>query len=171
MKIAVMGYSGSGKSTLAARLGAELGLPVLHLDRVNFLPGWRERDREEARAMTAAFLEKEGWVVDGNYPGLCQQERLEQADRIVLLLFGRLRCLWRAWRRSRQFAGRTRDSMAEGCEEKFNLEFLWWILHAGRDRAQRARWREICRTWPGKTVVLRSPGELEDWLSRHIAGS
>ena len=96
-----MGYSGSGKSTLAARLGAELGRPVLHLDRVNFLPGWRERDREEARAMTAAFLEKEDWVVDGNYPGLCQQERLEQADRIVLLLFGRFRCLWRAWRRSR----------------------------------------------------------------------
>ena len=38
MKIAVIGYSGSGKSTLAKHLGEETGYPVLHLDKVNFLP-------------------------------------------------------------------------------------------------------------------------------------
>lgn len=48
MKIAILGYSGSGKSTLARRLGEQYGIPVLHLDRVQFLPGWRERDPEEA---------------------------------------------------------------------------------------------------------------------------
>ena len=43
MKIAVLGYSGSGKSTLARKLGELYGVPVLHLDAVQFLPGWRER--------------------------------------------------------------------------------------------------------------------------------
>lgn len=48
MKIAVIGYSASGKSTLAARLGEMTGCPVLFLDKVQFLPGWQERDRAEA---------------------------------------------------------------------------------------------------------------------------
>ena len=43
MKIAVTGYSGAGKSTLARTLGERLGCPVLHLDTVQFTPGWVER--------------------------------------------------------------------------------------------------------------------------------
>ena len=45
MKIAVIGYAASGKSTLAARLGEMTGCPVLFLDKVQFVPGWQERDR------------------------------------------------------------------------------------------------------------------------------
>ena len=51
MKIAVMGYSGAGKSTLAKKLGRLYDCPVLYLDRIQFEPGWKERDREEAKRM------------------------------------------------------------------------------------------------------------------------
>ena len=40
MRIAVIGYSGAGKSTLARALGARYGVPVLHMDRVHWAPGW-----------------------------------------------------------------------------------------------------------------------------------
>lgn len=40
MKIAVIGYSGSGKSTLSRKLGEKYGLPVLHIDAVEFKPNW-----------------------------------------------------------------------------------------------------------------------------------
>ena len=56
MKIAVIGYAASGKSTLAARLGEMTGCPVLFLDKVQFVPGWQERDRAEARGMVEDFL-------------------------------------------------------------------------------------------------------------------
>ena len=49
MKIAVIGYSGAGKSTLAKKLGKLFRCPVLHLDRIQFEPGWKERDRGEAK--------------------------------------------------------------------------------------------------------------------------
>ena len=85
MKIAVIGYSGSGKSTLSRQLGEVYGIPVLHLDTVQFCADWQERDREEARAMVAAFMQRDAWVIDGNYRGFFQEERLGQADRILFL--------------------------------------------------------------------------------------
>ena len=85
MKIAVIGYSGAGKSTLAKKLGKLFRCPVLHLDRIQFEPGWKERDRETARRMAEDFLdenENRGWIIDGNYSGLCQERRLKEADLI-----------------------------------------------------------------------------------------
>ena len=80
MKVAVIGYSGSGKSTLAKKLGRIYQCPVLHLDRINFEPGWRERDPEDARRTVSGFLDENGengWIIDGNYSGLCQERRLK----------------------------------------------------------------------------------------------
>ena len=51
MKIAVMGYSGAGKSTLSRALSQRLGLPLLHLDKVQFTAGWQELDHAEDLAM------------------------------------------------------------------------------------------------------------------------
>ncbi len=133
MKIAVLGYSGAGKSTLARALASALDIPCLHLDQVHWLPGWTERAREESRQMVKDFLDQNSsWVIDGNYKSFCYEQRLEQADHIVFLNFPRLRCLWRAWRRSIRYRDRTREDMGEGCVEKFDWEFIRWILWEGR---------------------------------------
>ena len=101
MKIAILGTSGSGKSTLAKRLGERYGLPVLHMDTVHFLPGWVERPFAEEEAMVRQFLDENagGWVIDGNYTKTCYARRLEEADKIIVLWFSPLVCLWRAVRR------------------------------------------------------------------------
>lgn len=70
MRIAVVGSSGSGKSTLARRLGAELGLPHIELDAINWQPGWRglnDHDPAEFIARVGAAIAAEAWVSDGNY--------------------------------------------------------------------------------------------------------
>ena len=92
MKISIMGYSGAGKTTLANQLAAQYGCGVLHLDRVNFTRGWRERDRAEAQQMLEETLAQPDWVIDGNYANLCIDRRLAQSDRIILLLFPRRIC-------------------------------------------------------------------------------
>ena len=87
MKIAIIGYSGSGKSTLAKTLGELYDIPTLHLDTVHFLPNWVERTNEDERRIVTEFLDKnEGWVIDGSYSKIVYERRMEEADKIILLL-------------------------------------------------------------------------------------
>ena len=160
MKIAVIGYSGAGKSTLAAGLAEFYGLPLLYLDTVQFTAGWRERDRDEARSMAAEFMKQDGWVIDGNYAGFYQKERLSAADLIVFLDFPRRICFPAAVKRRFQYRGRARESMAEGCGERLDPAFLCWLLWRGRTKAHRAHYREICQTYPEKTAVLKNRREV-----------
>lgn len=58
MKIAIIGYSDSGKSTLAGELSRRLTLPVLYLDTVQFLPGWKVRPQDEGKQILARYPDK-----------------------------------------------------------------------------------------------------------------
>ena len=88
MKIAVIGYSGSGKSPLPRRLGRRFKLPVLFLDQVHWLPGWKEQEpREEAFQVEAFMDDHDSWVIDGNYSRLSFQRRMEEADHIIFMNF------------------------------------------------------------------------------------
>lgn len=42
--------------------------------------------------------------------------------------------LARALGRYFRFRGKTRPDMAEGCCEKMDWEFAWWLLYKGRTR-------------------------------------
>lgn len=166
MKIAILGYSGSGKSTLASFLGKRYELPVLHLDSIQFLPKWEVRDKDERAALYAQFLKEHtnGWVIDGNYTALDFDQRLEEADVILLLLFPALRCLWRCYKRYRTHRNRVRDSMAEGCEEKLDAEFICWILWESRTAKHRARYRAIIERYPEKVTVLKSQRQIDRYM-------
>ena len=164
MKIAILGYSGAGKSTLARKLGELYRVPVLHLDQVQFIPGWVVRDQREAADLVSAFMEQPEWVIDGNYGGFHQRRRLEEADKILILNFPRLICLYRVLNRWRLSHGRTREDMAPGCPEKVDREFLWWVLHEGRNRARREHFRRILAEWPDKALALGSQRRVDEYL-------
>lgn len=167
MKIVIRGYSGSGKSTLARKLGEKYGVPVLHLDRVQWLPSWTERDDAEKRQIVKAFLdENESWIIDGNYSSLYQERRLEEADLILLLLFPRLSCLYRVSKRKRQYRGQTRPDMGEGCQEKLDAAFLRWVLWEGRSRKIRQNYANIQKQYPEKTIVIRKQRELDGYIKK-----
>lgn len=46
-RISIIGGSGTGKTTLANNLGKQLNLPVYHIDGINYLDNWQERDKGE----------------------------------------------------------------------------------------------------------------------------
>ena len=165
MKIAVIGYSGCGKSTLARFLGEHYDICVLHLDRVHWLPGWKERAQSEKQEIVRSFLDDHGaWVIDGNYSNLFFERRLFETDQIVLMRFCRLTCLWRAVKRYFAYRGRTRESMTEGCPEKIDLEFIWWILYKGRSRKQRDNFTRVPAQYPAKTIVIKNQRQLTAYM-------
>ena len=164
MKIAVIGYSGAGKSTLARALGERYGIPVLHFDTVHWAPGWQERDKTEAHQIAHEFMEQPEWVIDGNYTKYEYQRRMAEADVIIFLDFPRLSCFARAWKRYFRNRGKTRADMCEGCPERMDLEFMWWILWKGRTRKKKEEFRRLLAEYPDKAVVLKSQKEIDEYL-------
>lgn len=166
MKIAILGYSGAGKSTLARQLGGLYHLPVLHLDTVQFLPGWKERPADESRRLVRRFMEENDcWVIDGNYSSFYQLQRLQQAGMIIILNYSRLACLWYALRRYQKNKGRTRADMTPGCPEKLDAAFIRWILWDGRTGAVRRRYRQIALQYPEKLALLKNRRQANRWLA------
>lgn len=163
MKIAIVGYSGSGKSTLARKLSEQHQIPVLHFDRVQFLPGWEIRPEEEKERMTREFLDSHtDWVIDGNYSKLSFRRRMEEADVIILMVFGRFTCLRRVRRRYQTYKNTTRPDMGEGCNEKLDWEFVKWVLWKGRSKATRQRFRWVMTQYPDKTLVIKNQRQLDE---------
>lgn len=163
MKIAIIGYSGCGKSSLAQALEEKWKLPVLYLDTVHHLPGWKARDRAETNRIVGEFLDthnESGWIIDSTYRRHHFARRMEEADQILLLRFGRLNCLYRAWKRYRTYKGKSRPSMTVGCDEKFDWEFVRWILWEGRTSHDPV-FDEVQKTYGDKVVLIRNQRQLD----------
>ena len=165
MKIAIIGYSGAGKSTLAEKLSHYYSIPKLHMDTLQFQPGWQDSDREWMLTEMKNFLTKqEAWVIDGNYSWCFYEERMQEADQIIFLNFLPLTCLFRAFKRYLAYRGKVRESMAAGCPEQFNWEFIRWILWDGRTKNAKDRYQYLNNTYPEKMHILHSQAEIDYFL-------
>jgi adenylate kinase family enzyme len=160
-RILVLGPCGAGKSTLARRIGARLGLPVVHLDRLFWKPGWVTSGPEEFRERVALEVARDAWVIDGNYTNHLDL-RLPRAQAIILLDLPRFIYFPRAvWRSIRNY-GRDRDDLGPGCPEKFDRTFLFdWVWnYPSRSRADNAQL--MAELPPGiRGIVLTSPREVK----------
>lgn len=158
-RILVIGSPGAGKSTLARRLSRRMRLPLIHLDREYFGPGWTMPPREAWREQVRALAARSAWVMEGNYASTFDL-RVPRATAIVWLDIPRWRCLASvAWRVIRN-RGLVRDDLGPGCVERFDSSFMRWIwAYPRRMRLKTARMLERLR--PGQRVfILRSRREI-----------
>ena len=164
MRVAILGYSGSGKSTLAKYLGNVLNTPVLYLDTVQFKENWLERDKKEAINIVSDFMNKKGWIIEGNYIPFLQNERLEKADYIIYFAFSRFNCLYRAIKRFFKYRNTNRESISVGCNEKIDIEFIWWILHQGRNKNIKNHYKKALSPYKNKVFILKNQKQLNDFM-------
>lgn len=121
-KIMVIGSPGAGKSTFARKLQKKTHLPLYYLDML-----WHRADktnvsREEFDARLGEILQKDAWIIDGNYQRTLEM-RLQACDTVFLLDFPLEICL--AGVKSR--IGKPREDMP-WIETEFDAEFKQWIL-------------------------------------------
>jgi len=132
-RVLVIGCGGAGKTRLARRLGEFLGLPVHHLDRLFWKPGWEPSTDEEIRRAIEQIFETDRWIMDGNYSGTMEM-RMARADTIIFLDLPTLACLCGVIARYLTYRDRTRPDMTEGNIERLGFDFLAWILTYRRRR-------------------------------------
>ncbi len=83
-RVLVIGCSGAGKSPLARQLHERTGLPLIHLDRLFWKPGWEQSDIGEFRDRCRALCDKDEWIMDGSYFSNLSL-RLLRADTVFYL--------------------------------------------------------------------------------------
>ena len=135
-RILIIGCGGAGKSTLAWQLGEKTGLPVVHLDQLFWHPGWVESTKDEIDAKIMEELGKPQWIMDGNYNRTLPM-RLRKCDTVIYLDFSRFACLFGVMKRVLTTYGTVRPDMAEGCPERFDLDFIKWVWNFNKTKRER----------------------------------
>lgn len=95
-KIAIVGNTASGKSTLAVLLGKKLGLPVYHLDKYLWRPGWVRVPEAEFTHDHDLLLQHTAWIIDGVAYFSALKKRLLEADVIIYFKLNPTVCKKRA---------------------------------------------------------------------------
>ncbi len=164
-RIMIFGFSGGGKSTLARKMGEILDIEPTHFDRLHWLPGWVESTRDYKREMIKPVLERDRWIIEGNYHHIYWNERLEKADTVIFIDVNRFTCIYQAWKRSLMYKGKTRPDMGEGCTEKFDLEFAKWVFFKGRKKRREYLKAIKQQKNSGKnTCILKSIKDINKFL-------
>jgi len=167
----VIGSGGAGKSTFALALGARTGLPVVHLDREYWRPGWVEPPKEAWEARVRDLIARPRWIHDGNYGGTLDA-RLAAADTCVFLDLPRTTCLARVVRRRIALGGRTRPDVTEGCPERLTWDFVRWIWTYPRRRRPGILTKVAdFERRGGRAVVPRSAADVRAFLDGAVATS
>ena len=161
-RIIIIGCAGAGKSTLARQLGQKLNLPVVHLDKIFWNPGWVEMEKDEFDSRIRAEMDKETWIIDGNY-NRTMPERIQRSDTVIYLDFSRIACLWGVIKRNLTNRGKVRPDMGEGCPEKIDMEFLKWVWNYNRDKRER-NYRLLNEATHAETIVLKNRRMVKRFL-------
>ncbi|WP_342513494.1 topology modulation protein [Sporosarcina sp. FSL K6-1522] len=170
-KVLVVGVSaGVGKSTFARRLGELTGLEVTHLDRLYWKPNWVEASAEEFSAAQQKVVEKDQWIMEGNYTGTFPI-REAHADTLIYMELPLRVCLYRVLKRRVQYHGKTRQDIGEGCQEKIDWAFLKFIVttYGTRKKTMQERMQRFAEQ--GKTVhYLTTTAQIEGFLATYRRG-
>lgn len=162
-KVIVIGSGGSGKSTFSKRIGEITGLPVTHLDKLYWRSGWVEPSKEEWVEIHGKLLEGDSWILDGNFGGT-MEARIKACDTVIFLDLPRITCLYRVLKRRLTYQRQNRPDMAEGCNEKIDLQFLLWVWNY--PKRSKPRREELFKKYgDGKTIIrLTSQKAADEFL-------
>lgn len=161
-KILIIGCPGSGKSTFARALREITGLPLYHLDRLYWNPDKTTVPKEVFRQRLREVLEKDCWILDGNYNST-MEPRLKQCDAVFFLDYPVEVCI--SGIRAR--FGKPREDLP-WVETEQDEDFLRFI----RDFREESRPKilALLNKYPEKQVItFRTRQEADAWLRKQAA--
>lgn len=157
-RICIMGPSNSGKSTFAQAISLKIGLPVVHLDQLHHLPdsNWIPRDHDEFLRLHAKAIDKDKWVMDGNYTK-CIEPRLARATGLIMLDVTVSQALQRYFRRC--YSSSPRIGGLKMGRENASWEMIKYIINVAPKN--RPRHWELFNSAEIPKLLLRTSQEVE----------
>ena len=153
-RIVVIGSPGSGKSTLSGAMQQKTGIPLYHLDMMYWNADKSVVERDVFLARLAAVLEKDTWILDGNY-ATTMEMRVAACDTVIFLDYTPEVCLEGIQKRR----GKPRSDMPwiEREEDVALTEFV----RTFREQ-QRPRILALLEKYPEKKIFLFTTREQAD---------
>ena len=160
-KIIVIGCPGSGKTTFAEKLSKKLGVTLFYLDAI-----WHKADkthisRDEFDARLSEILERDSYVIDGNYSRTLER-RIAACDTVFLFDLPTEICIEGAMSR----IGKKRVDMpwiATELDSDFKAE-----IENFRDKKLPEAYALLDKYRKGKTVVIFKSREDADDFTEGI---
>ena len=157
-KIIVIGCPGSGKSTFARVLHHKTGIPLYHLDKMYWNADKTTVEKGVFLEQLSAVLEKDEWIIDGNY-GSTMELRMAACDTVIFLDYPLDVCLDGVKER----CGKPRSDMP-WIETEEDAEFIEFIK--SYNQQQKPKVLELLEKYSDRnSIILGSREQADQFLS------
>ena len=166
-KIIVIGNAGSGKTTFSKALAEKLNISLVHLDKIFWCGKWKHISRDEFDEKLENELQKDSWIIDGNFDRTIPR-RLKECDTVFYLDMPVISCLWNSTKRVFKNYGYTRDDMGGYCPEKFDkhkLELYLSILNFNKKNKERY-YEMLSKEKDKKIIIFKNRKEIKEFLKK-----
>ena len=157
-RVIIIGCPGSGKSTFARELHAHTNLPLYYLDMLYWNADRTTVPKEEFRRRLGEVLEKDSWIIDGNYNATMEM-RMAACDTVIFLDYPTEVCISGI----RERVGKKREDIP-WVETEIDAEFLAFAEKYNTE--SRPRILELLQHYADRqTVILESRAAADAFLA------
>ena len=153
-KIIVIGCPGSGKSTVSRALHNNTGIPLYHLDMMYWNADKTTVEKSVFLERLSAVLEKDEWIIDGNYSSTMKL-RMVACDTVIFLDYPLDVCLDGI----RERRGKPRSDMP-WIETEEDSEFIEFIKNYNEQ--QKPKVLELLKKYSDKNIIILESREQAD---------
>ena len=153
-KVIVIGCPGSGKSTFARALHSKTGIPLYHLDMMYWNADKTTVEKSVFLERLSAVLEKDEWIIDGNYSSTMEL-RMVACDTVIFLDYPLDVCLDGI----RERRGKPRSDMP-WIETEEDSEFIEFIKNYNEQ--QKPKVLELLEKYSDKNIIIFKGREQAD---------
>ena len=153
-KVIVIGCPGSGKSRLSRALHNKTGIPLYHLDMMYWNADKTTVEKSVFLERLSAVLEKDAWIIDGNY-GSTMELRMAACDTVIFLDYPLRVCLDGIKERR----GKPRSDIP-WIETEEDAEFIEFIKNYNEQ--QKPKVLELLEKYSDKNIVILESREQAD---------